>query len=142
MPHDPHRGSLSSLTINGHSLARNHHRTCFNQPGSTIGLAWTKPSQDRGRSHTLPSQKVAESREKSHHRSNIANMIASLWPRTYVVAIWSHDDSQFGRVMSREIIYGRQGPLLVADNHGRGKLQARQLGLTMGFGAFTFDAAP
>jgi hypothetical protein len=47
-------------------------------------------------------------------------MIASI----AVVAIWSHDDTQSGRVMSRDIIYGRQWSLWVADNHGRGKLQA------------------
>jgi hypothetical protein len=91
--------------------------------------------------HTLPSQrsqKVSESRTSL----NVTNefVIASLWQRTYVVAIWSHDDSQFGRVMSR-IIYGRQWPLLVVDNHHGMAAESSRVSLSQVTGARKFHIA-
>jgi hypothetical protein len=75
-------GGMNTLTVcllatcGTHHVGQLLHYKAFLDRGASLGLAWIKPSQDRGPSHTLPSQKVPEGRGKSHHRSNIANIIA------------------------------------------------------------------
>lgn len=74
------------------------------------GLAWTSSSQDCGRSHTYPAiaNGCGKLREVAPSLKYREFMIASMAANIIVIAICSHDDSQTGRIMSRDIIYGRR----------------------------------